>query len=143
MLCVFLLEIGRILSKIVSFEEFAALDFFVVLFSLSERLFESHLFSFQPLDLLHLLVFLLLSGLCLTAINSKFVVSLLWLDFALKNLTFALQLIFVGSESLQLSLGSLWFIKDHLNALQPIFFVGELTPDHIVKMLSILSRLIA
>ena len=117
MLCVFLFEIGRILSKIVSFEEFAALDFLVVLFPLSERLFESHLFSFQPLDLLHLLVFLLLGGLRLTTINSKFVVSLLWLDFALQNLALSLQFIFVGSESFQLSLGCLWLIEDHLDAL--------------------------
>ncbi len=143
MLCVFLLEISSILSKIVSFEEFAALDFLVVLFSLTQRLFESHLFSFQPLDLLHLLVFLFLRGLCLTTINSKFVVSLLWLDFALQNLTLALQFVFIGSESLQLSLSCLRFIEDHLDALQSIFLVGKLAPDHIVQMLSVLSRLIA
>ena len=95
MLQVLLLKIGGVLAEIVALQILAALDLLVVLFLLGELLFEGHLLSLEALNLLHFLVFLLLRGLGLATIDGKFVVSLLWLDLALKSLALTLEAILV------------------------------------------------
>ena len=129
---VLLLKIGGVLAEIVALQILAALDLLVVLFLLGELLFEGHLLSLEALNLLHFLVFLLLRGLGLATIDGKFVVSLLWLDLALKSLALTLKAILVRGQTLKLSLGRLWLIQDHLNSLKTVFLVSELSSQVVI-----------
>ena len=63
-------------------------------------------------------------------------------DLALKGLALALKSVLVGSETFKFSLGSLGLIEDHLDSLKTIFLVVELSTNHIVQVLTVLSRLI-
>ena len=140
---VLLLEIGGVLTEVVTLEVLAALDLLVALLFVGELLLQGHFLSFEALDLLSLLVLLLLRGLGLTAINGQLIIGLLGLDLALEHLTFTLQPILVCSETLQLSLSRLWLIQNHLNSLKSVFFIGELPSEMVVQMFAVLSGLIA
>ena len=140
---VLLLEIGGVLTEVVTLEVLATLDLLVALLFVGELLLQGHFLSFEALDLLSLLVLLLLRGLGLTAINGQLIIGLLGLDLALKHLTFTLQPILVCSETLQLSLSRLWLIQNHLNSLKSVFFIGELPGEMVVQMFAVLSGLVA
>ena len=140
---VLLLEIGGVLTEVVTLEVLAALDLLVALLFVGELLLQGHFLSFEALDLLSLLVLLLLRGLGLTAINGQLIIGLLGLDLALEHLTFTLQPILVCSETLQLSLSRLWLIQNHLNSLKSVFFIGELPGEMVVQMFAILSGLVS
>ena len=140
---ILLLQICRVLPEVVSLQVLAALDFFVVVLFLLELFLERDLLGLKALDLLQLLVLLLLSGLGLAAVDRQLVVGLLGLNLALKHLALALKFIFIRRQTLKPSLSGLRFVEDHFNALEPIFFVGELTTNHIVEVLTVLSGLIA
>ena len=140
---VLLLEIGGVLTEVVTLEVLATLDLLVALLFVGELLLQGHFLSFEALDLLSLLVLLLLRGLGLTAINGQLIIGLLGLDLALEHLTFTLQPILVCSETLQLSLSRLWLIQNHLNSLKSVFFIGELPGEMVVQMFAILSGLVS
>ena len=140
---VLLLEIGGVLTEVVTLEVLAALDLLVALLFVGELLLQGHFLSFEALDLLSLLVLLLLRGLGLTAINGQLIIGLLGLDLALEHLTFTLQPILVCSETLQLSLSRLWLIQNHLNSLKSVFFIGELPGEMVVQMFAVLSGLVS
>ena len=140
---VFLLEIGRVLTEVVTLQVLAALDLLITLLLVSELLLQGHFLGFKALNFLSLLVLLFLRGLGLTAVDGQFIISLLGLDLAFKDLTFTCEPILVCSETLQLSLGRLRLIQNHLDPLKSVLLIGELPSKMVVQMLAVLSGLIA
>lgn len=95
MLIVLLLEVCRVLTEIISFKVFRALDLLVVVLTLCKSLLELDLFGLKALHLLHLNLLFLLDALSLGPVDGKLVVSLLGLDLAIKSLALSLQSILI------------------------------------------------
>jgi len=77
---VFLTEVCRVLSEIVTLHVLLTLDLGVVIFLLLHSLLEGHLLHLKLLELFSLLVLLLTYGVGLTSVDGQLVISRFWSD---------------------------------------------------------------
>ena len=140
---ILLSEVGSVLAEVITLQVFGALKFLVLVFALLKGFLEGDFLLLKTFEFLGLLLLFLLNCLGLGSVNGKFVVGLLWLDLGLEDLALALESVLVRCEALELSLSGLRLLKDHLNSLETLLFVIELTSEHIIQMFTVLTRLIS
>jgi hypothetical protein len=126
-------QVGCVLLEVVSLHVLASSGLGVVSLLVVHELLQSHLLSLKFAHLVELLLFLLRDGGGLGLVDGKLVVSRGVLsDLVIEQLALSLESLGVAGESLQLGLSGDWLLQDHLDPLQTLRLVVELSPEDVV-----------